>query len=239
MGTSPAPSRNNYDRQSKTDEQPVRRVNLDAFFISKFELTQGQWARMCGARPSRFQAGEVDSGRQITDRNPVETISWYDATTQLFRLGLSVPTEAQWEYAARAGAESAWWSGEDERSLAGVANLNDSFAKRNGAPWLGTMAWLDDEHLCHAPVGTYAPNDFGLFEVHGNVFEWCRDVFLRYDVNPQSGTGERLGKDVTRVTRGGSFVNNASMARLGSRDNAYPEVSSPWMGVRPARVLSP
>ena len=238
MGAQPFdPSDRNYDRDAREDENPVVEITLDPFFLSKYEMTQGQWERLVASNPSKYFAGSLWGGRTIGERNPVERVSWFEAKTQLDRFGYRLPTEAQWEYAARGTTESPWWTGTEKETLAGAANLCDSYAIRHQAPWIADE-WLDDGHFVHAPVGSYRPNPFGLHDVYGNVFEWCRDVHARYAEKTSAGEGERITLDAdVRVVRGGAFTSSAAKARSSHRESAVPDLQTEFIGLRPMRSL--
>ena len=230
----------NYDPEATEEEGPVQSVELAPFFLSKYELTQGQWERFTGARPSKNLEGTVLHGRQMSALSPLERVSWVEAERQLARLGWTLPTEAQWEYAARAGTETPWWTGAEVASLAGAANLSDRAARANGAAWQAFSDELDDGHFVHAPTGSFAPNPFGLHDVIGNVYEWCRDAYGDYGLRVAPLDGLRLGGNgVTRVVRGGSYSSAARGARSSKRDSAPPELTNEAIGLRPARALDP
>jgi formylglycine-generating enzyme required for sulfatase activity len=218
---------------------PPDTVELAPFFLAKHELTQGQWRRFTGANPSKHLAGTQVAGRPLDERSPVEQVSWTVAVEQLARLGWQLPTEAQWEYAARAGVAAPWWTGEEPEGLQGAANLADRFARVNGAAY-PTEEALDDGHLVHAPVGSFAPNPFGLHDTVGNVYEWCRDHHVDYTLTARSPDGARGGTtSATRIVRGGSYLTLPRQARAARRDSGQPELESETIGVRPARAVAP
>lgn len=176
MGAQPDdPTARNYDSQAAGVEGPVHEVSLSAHFLSKYELTQGQWQRMTGGNPSeygpwRFTKSWNSAGSGWSSLHPVEQVAWLDCMLWLPRVGLALPSEAQWEQGCRGGTSSVFWCGDEKESLAGVANLMDAWAKGHG---YGSVphweAWLDDGNTCHAVVGSYAANGFGLHETHGNT----------------------------------------------------------------------
>ena len=236
------PDMPNYDAAAVTKEGPVTAVELDPFFFSKYEMTQGQWLRFTGFNPSAYEPGLQLGGPMISLANPVEQVSWEDVSEVLTNLSLTLPTEAQWEYAARAGTTSVWWTGDERDSLIGMANLADQAAARAGATWAAIQAWpeLDDGAAIHAPVGLYAPNPFGIYDVHGNIFEWCRDRLVENyaETSPRQGDGYR---DVSGARyfsyRGGSFIYSAERARSAARDGNARDYRASSVGCRPARPL--
>jgi formylglycine-generating enzyme required for sulfatase activity len=169
-------------------------------------------------------------------------VSWFECDEAMRRLGLALPTEAQWERGARADTTTPWWTGSEKTSLEGAANLADKSAARVGAPWPGIADWpeLDDGWPIHAPVTAYRPNPFGLHGVHGNVWEWCRDWFAPYGGPVREGDGERETEERRyKVSRGGSFRNEAAYARSSCRNNSVPDTRFNQLGLRPARPIRP
>jgi formylglycine-generating enzyme required for sulfatase activity len=185
----------NVDPYALDRESPVHPVTLKPFFISKFQMTQGQWLHASGTNPSMFRP---DNQPGVTLLHPVECVSWNDCSTVLSRVGLSLPTEEQWEYTARAGTTSIWFTGDDPEVLKGNANLN--------------MAG-------HTPVGSFdLPNRFGLFDVVGNVWEWCLDSFRDYHAGDSASDVPADSEDDSMPgSRGGSFFNDALFARSSIR----------------------
>ncbi|QDU66872.1 formylglycine-generating enzyme family protein [Engelhardtia mirabilis] len=230
----------NFDPLATDAEGPPRQVELSPHFIGKHELTQGQWLRLVGENPSRYGPGTW-GGREVDLAHPVTNVSWDEATTALARHGLRLPTEAEWECDARAGASTAWSTGGDPRSLSGSVNLADRYAGANGgANWAGRLEWLDDGHTVMARVDDFRANAFGLHHVHGNVWEWCADGYqdrlpastaLVEDplVDPQSST--------RRTYRGGAYNSSALDARLVQRSSATPDAEGAALGLRIARDL--
>ncbi len=221
------------------NEQPLVEVQLDAFFLSAFEMTQAQWIRATGENPSVLHPEHVaEFHERYSLVHPVENVSWHEAQRVLARLGLALPTEAQWEYAARAATTTVFWTGDTRESLAGAANLFDTRAGWTNAPDVVVEMWLDDGWVGTAPVGSFAPNAFGLFDVAGNVWEWCLDWTCSYESVPRPGTGERLGGNPNfRILRGGSFNELAVNARSAMRFHLDPRRGSLDVGLRPARAL--
>lgn len=212
------------------DELPQQTIPLKSFFISKYEMTQAQWQRFTGEQPSAHSGAD----------HPVEQISWFDCDRVLLKLGLCLPTEAQWEYAARGETLSPWWTGDDKNSLSGAANLADSFASNHGLTQkFGYEEWLNDGEVYHAAVGSYRPNPFGIHDVAGNVWEWCRDCYdpHAYEQPFNEGDGYRPLKTPYRVARGGSYYNDADSARSAFRYGDAPGARFDMQGVRPARNI--
>jgi serine/threonine-protein kinase len=231
----------NFDPEAEVSEGPVQEVVLGAYFLSRYELTQAQWQRLCGGdEPSLSRAGRPSGDRYITGANPVEGVNWLRATEVLGSLGWQLPTEAQWERACRAGTITVWSTGNAASSLQGFANLSDAAALRANMSW-PVEAGVDDGYLAHAPVGAFRPNAFGFHDMHGNVFEWCLDPAGGYVGRPpRAGDGYRDAPDRgSRVSRGGSFAFPAVSARSAYRYFESAESSDGNLGVRPARAVMP
>jgi formylglycine-generating enzyme required for sulfatase activity len=185
------------------DEQPVHRVTITKpISMGKYEITQPQWTAVMGKNPSQFAGSDL----------PVERVTWEEANEFCRRLSAMVgktyrlPTEAEWEYACRAGSTGLWSFGDDERSLQ-------------------RFAWYDENarQATHA-VGTRKPNAWGLHDMHGNVWEWCADwysasAYAGGDATDPSGpaSGE------ARVMRGGSYGALGPACRAANRFYTTPD----------------
>lgn len=180
------------------NELPVREVRVAEFFIGRYPVTQGQWRRVMPENPSRFQKG---------DDHPVEQVSWSDAAEFIQRLNsmtsaghvLALPGEEEWEYAARSGGLEQLYAGGDD---------------------VEAVAWYSEnsEGSTH-PVGRKAPNGLGLYDMSGNVWEWCRDRYTP-------------AASADRVIRGGSWNLDAWSARCSRRFGFSEEYSGAGLGFR-------
>ena len=214
------------------DEQPVHKVTLNAFEMSRTEITQGQYKAITGTNPSHF-AGEKNL--------PVEKVTWQDAVLFCNKLsdrerlprcyneetwkcdftknGYRLPTEAEWEYACRAGSTTEYYSGDTKQDLARVG-------------WYGGFDG-NSEETTH-PVAQKEPNAWGLYDMHGNVWEWCNDSFGRYNGEAaHNPTGPESGS--YGVMRGGSWFNNGDFARSAFRINDRQDRTGYFTGFRIVR----
>jgi len=229
------------DGDASSTERPVQTCELGAFFLSKYEMTQGQWIRLTGENPSEWWSGMDFRGQPRLNRShPVERLTWHDARRRLALWSLDLPTESQWECGARAGGESRYVVSDDFPLAVSLLNGGDrAFAERVTASGVRDF---DDGWVLHAPVGTFAPNAFGLFDVLGNVAEWCEDAYADSCVKspPRAGDGLRHGGGLsTRSFRGGSFRDAAVDLRVSKRLHLSPDDRTDSLGVRPARALDP
>ena len=209
-------------------------VSVRPLFMSKYELTQGQILRTARLNPSYYAPA---AGNKVSLLDPVEQISWEEAHDLMYRLGLKLPTEAEWEYGARAGTSTVWWTGNSVQTLRGAANLADARYHSAGRPG-DSEEWLDDGFEIHAPVGSFAPNAFGLHDIVGNVWEWCENTYQPYShSHPQSIEDDPDQPGEFRVLRGGGWGSAAVFSRSATRDHFKPEYRWYGLGVRPARAL--
>jgi len=194
---------------AKNDEYPVRRVKLDSYYIGETEVTQAQWEKVMGSTIQQQvdKAGQpVFSG--IGPDYPMYYVSWEEAQAfcqELSRItgrNYCLPTEAQWEYAARGGK-------------------NDKGTKYSGSASIDAVAWYLDNSGNPHPVKTKRSNGLGLYDMSGNVCEWCSDWYYYYNVNDNGDRPESVG----RVLRGGSWNDDARKCRVSNRDYDASESS--------------
>ena len=200
------------------NERPVHPVTLDVFYIGRYTVTQAQWQHLVSDNPSRFQGPDL----------PVEQVTWDDACAfarQLTRahngrFRFDLPTEAQWEFAARSGGKPELYAGGDD---------------------IGKVAWYEDNSGGRThPVGTKAPNGLGLHDMSGNVWEWCRDTFDADAYARHAASNpimDHNGSD--RVIRGGSWNLDAWSARCTRRFSFRADLLGPGLGFRLAMTPNP
>ena len=240
MGSSGNKNSRNYVPKSfllQDDEGPVHDVTLDPFFLSKYEMTQGQWLRMTGTNPALQHPGWPGSLVKITLLHPVEQVSWDACQRVLSNHCLCLPTEAQWEYACRAGTSSPWWTGDSPETLRGAENLGDLLLPHELRFYRGI----------HLPVGSLRANAFGLHDMLGNVSEWCKDWEEPYSTPVRKGTGElesqfsihtyRFDHLFFRRVRGGNARLSPNKSRSAIRGREVPRNEDLSYGVRPARLI--
>ena len=220
MGCSPS---NQYGCEG--DENPVHEVTLtQAFYLGRYEVTQAQWTAVMGSNPSNFQGASAEVPAAQISLRPVERVSWNMIQGFEAQTGLRLPTEAEWEYACRAGTMTAF-------------NLSPNGTNDDGL--LGQLAWFNSNAASQTrPVGQKQANNLGLHDMHGNVWEWCED---RYGSGyyAQSPAVDPPGpiSGTFRVLRGGGWNNisgscRASFRRFSEPGNGYSYSS----GFRAART---
>ncbi len=199
------------------DDEMQHDVTLDGFKMSKHEVTFAQYDAFCDAT-GRSKPSDEGWGR---GKRPVINVSWDDAKAFADWVGARLPTEAEWEYACRAGTSTPFNTGNCLST--NEANYDGNF------PYQGCSSGVYQEKT--KPVGSYAPNAWGLFDMHGNVCEWCADWYGDYptaaQTNPQ---GSSSGSD--RVVRGGSWLINAQYCRSAHRYSFTPDLRYDGMGIR-------
>ena len=210
-----------------TEENPVHAVTLtNAFYIGRYEVTQAQWAATMGSNPSWFQNASAQVPAEQVPNRPVEQVSWNTIQVFLSATGLRLPTEAEWEYAYRAGTTTAF------HSMPGFPNGT------NDDTQVGNIAWFVSNSANQTnPVGGKAANALGLHDMSGNVNEWVNDWYsATYYASspstnppgPASGTGRGL--------RGGSYLDASDKQRSSRRTGLAPDLSGRLNGFRVARA---
>jgi formylglycine-generating enzyme len=206
------------------NDPPNEKVSVrltQGFWMGKYPVTQGQWRSVMGGNPSHFKG----------DTLPVEQVSWND--TQEFLacvneggfmpsgLKLVLPTEAQWEYACRAGTETEYWWGDSCNGTECNCDGTEPHNTEQEGPWLRETS----------PVGQYRANPWGLYDMHGNVEQWCADWWAELEggVDP---CGPGAGK--IRVFRGGGWSDDAWRCRAAARPGGTPGASHDGLGFRVA-----
>ena len=230
----------NYDPGLVGNEVPVHEVTLAPFLISRYEMTQAQWARLSGGdSPSWHNEGRQLNGDPAPggSTHPVESVTYPKCESLLRQHGLVLPTDARWEYGCRGGTSTPWSTGARPETLAGHANVVDRTAVRSYPSW-GVGENFDDGWVATAPVGSYAANPFGLFDVHGNVYEWCRDGNGSDTPSRLEQNGARTeASTLFRIVRGGNYGDGARKARSASRVRFASSFHGGHLGVRPAREI--
>jgi formylglycine-generating enzyme required for sulfatase activity len=220
---------------------PVRDISLTGFYMGRYQVTQALYQEIMGYNPSQFRAG--------LDTRPVEIVSWFNAvqfsnrlsirdgltpaytisgnevTVDWYATGYRLPTEAEWEYAARGGRGTP-----GDFVFAGSNHADD-------VAWFNT----NSNNMTH-PVGTKAPNGLGIYDMNGNVAEWCWDWYGPYTGNdlrnPRGPVVSSLNPP-ERVRRGGSWNNAVNSVRNVSRSSAVPTTVNSVIGFRLVRAASP
>lgn len=219
------------------DERQHRVTITKPFYMGKYEVTQAQWERVMGTNPSHFQT--------LDDNLPVERVAWYqsnDFCTKLCELeGVSpqtfrLPTEAEWEYACRAGTTTAYYRGNECDST--VANISSKvrIERTRMTGFFAQKPVVDVAYEYRAATGTrsvgsYPANAFGLYDMHGNVWEWCVDWYEEiYSVQVEDPSGPEKGK--MKVLRGGSWSDKPEECRAAQRNSFWNTYSSSNVGFR-------
>ena len=207
-----------------TDEEPAHQVTLSSYCIGETEVTQALWQAVMGSNPSYFAPSSVYAENL---QRPVEYVSWNDCQTFITRLNeltgknFRLPTEAEWEYAARGGNRSMGYKYAGSNDINTVAWYYDNcYALGSSSPDYGTHS-----------VATKAPNELGLYDMSGNVWEWCQDWYGSYSSDAQTDpTGPALG--YYRVYRGGSWYYTARNCRVSVRYFIIPSFTDNSLGLR-------
>ena len=193
-------------------EKPTHSVTLSSYHIGETEVTQALWQAVMGSLPSDISSFDVKGSQR-----PVCFVSWEDCQRFISRLNsltgqqFHLPTEAQWEYAARGGSKSRGY-------------------KYSGSNDVGSVAWCDDISSTH-PVKTKSSNELGLYDMSGNVSEWCQDWYGSYSSGSQTNPAGASGGS-SRVDRGGGWNGSALYCRVSSRSDDTPSNRIYYLGLR-------
>lgn len=222
-----------HDPTSGVYDQPVHPVKVSPFLMSRYEMTQGQWSRIMGFNPAQVSP-HTGEGKRVaaTPVHPVENVSWLDAHEATRRYGLRLPFESEWEYACRAGTDTQFATG---------SKLLDANVRRAppglSAQEVKRQEEAGDGYMHHAPVGSFAPNGFGLHDLHGNVREWCFNRPFHYPAEGGDHPDERslsAGEgNGQAILRGGSYSERDADAGSARRYILSIDARQPVTGVRP------
>jgi formylglycine-generating enzyme len=250
-----------FKKEWEQEEQPQHHVRISRpFFIAAHEVTKGEFAQFvratgyqtdakrdgkggCGfdSVTGEFKQDPVydwqNTGFPQTDRDPVVNISWNDAVafcdwmTRREKAVYRLPTEAEWEYCCRAGTTTTFSSGDDAESLSTVANVADATLKQKFKNWTAITA--KDGFAFTSPVGSFQANAFGLFDMHGNVWEWCHDFYAKgYYAKSSENDPQGPLRGTVRVFRGGSWYDTAALCRSTFRNWDTPTYRDYFLGFR-------
>ena len=205
MGATPE-----QEADASSDEHPAHQVTLSDYYIGQYEVTRELWKAVMGSNPS---------SNKTNPKKPIADVSWNVIVNDFLpRLNIltgknfSLPTEAQWEFAARGGNKSQGY-------------------KYSGSNNIDEVAWYDANSVTRCPVGKKLPNELGLYDMSGNVCEWCNDWYGDYSAEAQTNpTGPASGSN--RVSRGGYYNRNASLCRVSCRSSTPPESDYGLYGFR-------
>ena len=219
----------NYDPDAFRDESPVHKVTLSDYYIGETEVTQALWNAVMGSNPSFFQTDNShhplynpNRPTSFTDdfQRPVESVSWYDVVNvflpkiqELTGQTFALPTEAQWEYAARGGSQSHGYI-------------------YSGSNTIGNVAWYDEiQSMTTHPVAQKAANELGIYDMSGNIEEWCSDGYGDYSAGPQTDPHGSQNIEF-HVLRGGFWNNYYGSCRVSSRNMYEPDLVDYNVGFR-------
>ena len=196
----------------------------NAFYMGRYEVTQAQWQARMGSNPSAFQSASAEVPAAQVPNRPVEQVSWNAIQGFLTQAGFRLPTEAEWEYAYRAGTTTAFHG------------FTGYLGGTNDDSLLGNIAWISSNSNSQTrPVGGKLGNGYGLHDMSGNVYEWVNDRYGLYDAGAQSDPpGPATGSG--RVFRGGSWYAYSVYCRASIRYSSNPDYAYDNVGFRAART---
>jgi formylglycine-generating enzyme required for sulfatase activity len=204
----------NMGSTENASEKPVHEICVNDFYLGKYEVTQAQWEKVMGSNPSSLK----DCGPMC----PVDNVSWNDAQVFIKKLNeksnktYRLPTEGEWEYAAGNGGKNEPWPGTADKAK------------------LGEYAWFaGNSNGVYHKVGEKKPNGLGLYDMSGNVWEWCQDWYSEtYYAESPKNTPSGPATGVFRAARGGSYDNDETSLRVANRDNLTPDSRNGNLGLR-------
>jgi formylglycine-generating enzyme required for sulfatase activity len=241
------------------DQHPVRAITLRAFAVGKFEVTHGEYAAFVDASGYKPTAGcmtdrrggrgwgfdpeasWLDPGYAYTDRHPAVCLNWADANAYVAWLSSKTGkayrllSEAEWEYADRAGTTTRFWWGDKAEDMCANTNGGDLAMQRHFTSWPPVNC--DDGYVFTAPAGSFRANAFGLYDMAGNVWEWTADCYAPYGVQPTDGRAYPGGDCGNRVLRGGSWGWGVVDLLSAQRNALPPAIKGGDAGLRVARDL--
>ncbi|PIE69304.1 MAG: hypothetical protein CSA21_02515 [Deltaproteobacteria bacterium] len=221
--------------EAYADEKPrAKDVCVDDFYMGKYEVTNAQYRVLVPGHDSGDYKGKSLDG----DRQPVVNVSWNDAQEYIRKLNRKsgrkyrLPTEAEWEYAARGGTTTERFWGSSPDDACAYANVSNPSAKRRFG-WDWDVHSCEDNYLVSAPVGSFRPNGYGLYDMLGNVWEWCQDRWHdSYKGGPTDGSAWETGDSSNRVERGGGWYGNQGNVRAANRSGGRPGIAYDYLGFR-------
>jgi len=229
------------------DEKPVHRVCLSAFQMDKYEVTQGQYRSAMGDidhtsdgtcwayNPSsnKWEKGAAATRGFLGDNKPALCVDWTEAKSYCEKQGKRLPTEAESEYATRAGTSTNYFWGNDPNQGCRYANGTDQTPQSNGSNWNKKMECKDGYGDAVAPVGSYQPNPWGLFDMTGNVLEWTSDWYgSDYYGKSTSQDPKGPASGTNRVYRGGGWLHFPAYLRSADRYDSDPSIRYSYLGFR-------
>ena len=203
----------------RVDEKPVHTVELDAFYMDIYEVIVGQFKQFVNQSGYSYNRWDSVAKYSPTDDYPMIYVDWNDAVAYAKWAGKRLPTEAEWEYAARGG-------------LTGKHYPWGNDITYDDANWGNTVSGKDKWKYC-APVGSFRPNGYGLYDMAGNLWEWCADWYASdYYANPPLRNPQGPSSGSYRVLRGGSWFNLPYHLRVAYRNNYIPASAYDTYGFR-------